>query len=299
METVRPCGCKGIRSCLICETEYNIVKPDLNSDLEKAKAYVYCPYCDKSWPGWNSEQYKDHPYHTSNPINYPGVYIKLDFLSLKEASSLMNDLDTLTWEPSQSGRRKQNFGPKCNFKKRKLRLGTFSGFPRCTQFVQEKFSEISLLDGFRTIEQCTLEYNPERGASIDPHIDDCWIWGERIVTVNVIGDSILTMTPYHGSDSRYNLQSVTCNSSGFNEEVCMDNNASVESLKDVIVRIPMPARSLLILYGPARYKWEHSILRQDITERSSIFWGPSRTRNMIVVMSSSRHQLVKIYELHD
>jgi len=34
METVRPCGCKGIRSCLICEAEYEISKPDLKNELQ-------------------------------------------------------------------------------------------------------------------------------------------------------------------------------------------------------------------------------------------------------------------------
>lgn len=34
METVRPCGCKGIRSCLFCETEYKIVKVNLKTRFE-------------------------------------------------------------------------------------------------------------------------------------------------------------------------------------------------------------------------------------------------------------------------
>lgn len=34
METVRPCGCKGIRSCLICEAKYKISKPDLKEILQ-------------------------------------------------------------------------------------------------------------------------------------------------------------------------------------------------------------------------------------------------------------------------
>ena len=33
-------------------------------------------------------------------------------------------------------RRKQNFGPKANFKKRKTKLGDFKGFPKSTQFIQ-------------------------------------------------------------------------------------------------------------------------------------------------------------------
>ena len=34
METVRQCGCKGIRTCLICEKEYSISKPNLTAELQ-------------------------------------------------------------------------------------------------------------------------------------------------------------------------------------------------------------------------------------------------------------------------
>lgn len=34
METVRLCGCKGIRTCLICEKEYSIKKVDCSSELK-------------------------------------------------------------------------------------------------------------------------------------------------------------------------------------------------------------------------------------------------------------------------
>ena len=33
------------------------------------------------------------------------------------------------------------------------------------------------------------------------------------------------------------------------------------------VKIPLPARSLLIMSGSARYEWEHAILREDISGR--------------------------------
>lgn len=88
----------------------------------------------------------------------------------------------------------QNFGPKTNFKKMKLKPGNFRGFPEFSKNVQQKFQSIPLLKEFQAIEQCSLEYDPEKGASIDPHIDDCWIWGERVVTVNCLGDSVLTLT---------------------------------------------------------------------------------------------------------
>lgn len=265
METVRECGCKGIRSCLICETEYNISKPNLTSELQRHQSYVYCPNCDKCWPGWDQDMYKEHPYHNGDPIKFPGVYIKLDFLSEEEALHLMKSLDDLPWEASQSGRRKQNFGPKCNFKRKKLRVGEFNGFPQNTRFVQEKFQLEPWLKDFQTVEQCTLEYNPDRGASIDPHIDDCWIWGERIVTVNVLGDSVLTMTPYHGKTEKYNLEDVREYAPESYEELF----GSIEEPKqeDRVFRLPMPQGSLMILYGAARYKWEHCVLREDVKSR--------------------------------
>lgn len=73
-------------------------------------------------------------------------------------------------------------------------MGSFSGFPAFSEFVQARFREIPLLRTFQTIEQCSLEYEPTKGASIDPHIDDCWIWGERVVTVNCLSDSVLTLS---------------------------------------------------------------------------------------------------------
>ncbi|XP_012263823.2 alpha-ketoglutarate-dependent dioxygenase alkB homolog 4 [Athalia rosae] len=267
METIRPCGCKGIRTCLICESKYGINPTTSAVNLKDKPTYVYCPQCDKAWPGWNLDSNK-HPDHIGEPIQYPGVYIKLDFLSEDEAETLIEDLDALPWDLSQSGRRKQNYGPKCNFKKRRLRLGNFLGFPSTTKFVQERFNNVPILEGFKTIEQCSLEYNPKRGASIDPHIDDCWIWGERIVTVNVIGDSVLTMTPYRDSLERYNLLDVATYPPVV-KPIQDSNEASInlDEMENAVIRLPMPARSLMVLYGTARYDWEHAVLREDIESR--------------------------------
>lgn len=133
----------------------------------------------------------------------------------------------------------QNFGPKCNFKKRKIRLGEFKGFPKSTKLVQDKLAQVPLLKDYQTIEQCTLEYDPLRGASIDPHIDDCWIWGERVVTVNLLSDSVLTLTPYNGPQTKYNLD-------------LAPEEFRKSSTNKVAIRIPMPRRSLIVLTGEAR-----------------------------------------------
>ncbi|GBP26158.1 Alpha-ketoglutarate-dependent dioxygenase alkB homolog 4 [Eumeta japonica] len=277
MAKPRPCGCKGYRTCLICETQYDAERYKFQVPINKENAYVYCPLCNKAWKGWDMNIYQEHPNHNGSSILYPGVFIKLDFLSSEEEDSTMKCIDEIPWDISQSGRRKQNFGPKTNFKKRKIVPGPFEGFPKYSEFIQRRFNEIDLLQNYETIEQCSLEYDPVRGASIDPHIDDCWIWGERIVTVNFLSDSTLTMTPYHGSANKYNLIDAdtyypvvnldgSINKSKFNGPSCLSACRPIET-SDFIVRIPMPRRSLLILYGEARYHWEHCVLREDITQR--------------------------------
>lgn len=270
MNQPRPCGCKGCRSCILCEEKFGIPKKESNLNFTNG-SYIYCPQCKTAWPGWNVND-NLHPNHKGQPIEYPGIYIQCNFLSSDEETQLVNSLDQLPWDLSQSGRRKQNFGPKCNFKKKKIQLGDFKGFPKSTKFVQDKFESVPVMKGFQTIEQCSIEYDPNRGASIDPHIDDCWIWGERIVTVNLLSSSILTMT-FNEKYNKYNLDCVDLYPSVLTEDG--DFSTTGDSFKrhllDVektpVVRIPMPERSLLIMYGSARYNWEHQVLRQDIASR--------------------------------
>lgn len=157
----------------------------------------------------------------------------------------MKGIDSVDWDLSQSGRRKQNYGPKCNFKKQKIQLGNFSGFPKFSKFIQDKFKYVDILNNYQTIEQCSLEYNPERGASIDPHIDDCWIWGERIVTVNMLAESVLTMTKYNGNITKYNLHCVenypaVLNECGKFNDSNKPYKVSISGSDFPVVRIPMP-----------------------------------------------------------
>lgn len=270
MDHPRPCGCKGRRTCLQCEKDFEIQRVDFRDVFRNCKAYSYCPRCDRIYLGWDTDQVMaEHAdgHGGQGGEEYPGVLIQLDFLSEAEERALMKGIDEMPWDVSQSGRRKQNFGPKTNFKKNKIQLGQFRGFPAFSKFVQERFEQVPLMANFQTIEQCSLEYTPERGASIDPHIDDCWIWGERIVTVNLLSDSVLTMSRYssEGNATRYNLHLVDRYQDKLIKELA--DEAFMERFDNCVVRIPMPRRSLLVMYGPPRYQWEHSVLREDITER--------------------------------
>ncbi|EFA08384.1 alpha-ketoglutarate-dependent dioxygenase alkB homolog 4 [Tribolium castaneum] len=268
MDKPRPCGCKGCRTCLICESTFGLSAKKFARRREDT--YVYCPQCNVAFPGWDPPK---HPDHSGAPITFPGIYIQLDFLTPEEEAKLMQGIDDMSWDSSQSGRRKQNFGPKCNFKKNKLREGDFTGFPKFTEFVQEKFRNVPILSDFQTIEQCSLEYDPEKGASIDPHVDDCWVWGERVVTVNLLSDSVLTMT-YNRKNNYYNLHLVGKYPAVLDEKGDRNFTESCYKVKEFendrfypTVRVPMPRRSLLVMFNSARYDWEHQILREDIRER--------------------------------
>ncbi|XP_050529227.1 alpha-ketoglutarate-dependent dioxygenase alkB homolog 4 isoform X1 [Daktulosphaira vitifoliae] len=261
MDRTEFCGCKGMRTCFICEEKYNLTPTVDSSRLKDLICVSYCSYCNLLWEGWNINECKNLPSHTGKSYNFDGIYIEHEFIDLKEEANLIENLDQIPWDVSQSGRRKQNFGPKCNFKKRRLSIGNFNGFPLCTKFVQDRFKQLSIMKDYHTIEQCSLEYNPKKGASIDPHVDDCWIWGERIVTLNLLTDSVLTLTPHNIKyKNQYNIEYIP-------NSQCTLLSGSKKKYPFDVIRIPMPRRSLLVLYGNTRYLWEHCVLREDIQDR--------------------------------
>lgn len=141
-----------------------------------------------------------------------------------------------------------------------MSLGAFRGYPAATKFVQDRFASLPLLAAFETAEQCALDYAPERGSCIDPHVDDCWIWGERIPTLNLLSDAALTLTrPSAASAARYNL--------GLVEAPARPPGPGVREPDGAVVRLPLPRRALVVLFGEARYEWEHAVLREDVLER--------------------------------
>ena len=286
MNTNRTCGCKSFRTCFVCEKEHGLAPVETASHrLDSAeKVYDYCPETGllSSSTGEDCDP--------ALPSSFPGIRILKDFVSADEEAALVAGLDALPWDVSQSGRRKQNFGPRANFNRRKAKVGPFAGFPACSRFVQSRFSSVSCLAGYRTVEQCSIEYRPETGAGIEPHVDDCWIWGERIVQLNLLSDAVLTCFPLaEDSDKtnantgkvKYNLQDVaeyprvleddaTVAFNPFRDPRWPDGDRSFRAASPppgLAVRIPLPRRSLLVMFGSARYDWEHSILRRDIVSR--------------------------------
>jgi alkylated DNA repair protein alkB family protein 4 len=163
--------------------------------------------------------------------------LALDTISEEEEQELVSNIDSHPWMDSQSGRRKQDYGPKVNFKKKKCKTDSFHGLPSYSRGTFERLvkDHPQALEGFIPVELCHLEYEPSRGSAIDPHLDDTWLWGHRLVTLNYLSTTVLTMTLPH--------------------EEGME------------VAIEMPPRSLLVLSGEARYSWLHAVKRGDVRKR--------------------------------
>ncbi|XP_026528187.1 alpha-ketoglutarate-dependent dioxygenase alkB homolog 4 [Notechis scutatus] len=266
----RGCGCKGIRSCLFCEAA---------PPPQKSANFVYCPLTgfavgekQSEFEGWT--------------FQFPGVFLLEDFINTDEEYQMVELMDRSTWKPSQSGRRKQDYGPKVNFKKRKLKAGNFSGLPSFSKEIVARMRKYPVLESFSPIEQCNLDYDPERGSAIDPHWDDWWLWGERLVSLNLLSDTVLSMS----CDSEDNLQLVplvlpeTKEMHRYKSDISQEypiNDCSLPErlestdcsstklvpLREILVAIYLPQRSLVVLSGPARYQWKHAIYRNHIKSR--------------------------------
>ncbi|XP_038146303.1 alpha-ketoglutarate-dependent dioxygenase alkB homolog 4 isoform X2 [Cyprinodon tularosa] len=230
---VSPCGCKGIRRCLICEKSKGETQPDTFKP-EKKTVHHFIYNLEQRIAECKDGEGASFP--------FPGVFLWEDFITEEEEKELVGHMDQDVWNPSQSGRRKQDYGPKVNFKKRKVRLASFNGLPALSQKLVLRMQQVPNLEDFQPVEQCNLDYHPQRGSAIDPHLDDSWLWGERLVTLNMLSDTVLTMSLEQGLPEQ-----------GLTGEVC--------------VAVRLPRRCLVVLYGEARHRWKHAIHREDIQER--------------------------------
>lgn len=215
---------------------------DCVQDLEGWKSskpiYIFCPVCRNR--AWIEEDHSRHNQHSGvDSVNIDGVHVIGEFITEEEERQLVHLIDTTKpWVPSQEGRAKQDYGPKISFLKRKVSVGDFGGFPYFAINLFDRMQDLhpQLVEDFVPVEFCLLEYTPERGSYIRPHYDDKWIWGDRLITVNLLSETALRLTrefkipPYE-------------------------------------ILVKMPPRSLIVIRGEARYDWHHSISRYDIKAR--------------------------------
>lgn len=255
------CSCKGIRKCAICAP--STINETIDSQVCDKIRYIYCLKCSICHLiDDNEDELKllnRNDLHINCVLNgksnggeinskdlIRGVNLIPNFLTENEEEYLISEINQVKWIASQSGRFKQDYGPKVNFKKKKVKLNTFIGLPIYSKLLVKKLlskdAPINVLNNFIPIELCNLKYENERGASIDPHYDDIWLWGERLVTINLLSDTYLTMVP----------------SSEIANAVNIDENSEV--------LIPLKRHSMIILTRDARFKWMHAVKSKHIQQ---------------------------------
>lgn len=135
------------------------------------------------------------------------------------------------------------------------------------QLIEEHPAIGAKLKDFRVIEVCNLEYAPERGSYITAHYDDFYFWGRRVVTLNLLSATKLTLTR-----ERPNKSSQT------NGQTNMQTNMQTNDLNQNKLQTPrrepameiivnLARRSLLVLSGEARYEWKHELRPEHIEKR--------------------------------
>uniref|UniRef100_A0A1I8HKB5 LYR motif-containing protein 9 n=1 Tax=Macrostomum lignano TaxID=282301 RepID=A0A1I8HKB5_9PLAT len=212
------CACKGIRACKICcaAKQLPLVAVSAASSLPQPDQppLHFCIDCQavRATPrhadGDDAEHWSAIP---SSASGLAGIRVFRDFINPDEEAVLAAEIDKRPWAPSQSGR-----------------------LPPYWSALLPRLLALPGLADFQPVELCNLDYQPELGAHIDPHIDDTWLWGDRLVTLNLCSDTSLTLSQSAGSTR---------------------------------ISIPMPRRSVLVLSGPARYDWLHAVLPDDVTGR--------------------------------
>lgn len=188
---------------------------------------------------------------------FRGVHVFRNFMSAEESEQLLREVVKASFIPAQSGKSKQHYGPRVNFNKQKINTTQFRGLPNYAQRIESRLHKLAkkslpgcpsdclalrtALEAFETTDAFVLQYLDRDASNLDFHLDDTFAYGEAILDLSLESDSVLTFLERQESDCQTD------------ERKC--------------VRVPLPARSLAVVYGRARFCWEHAILAYDISGR--------------------------------
>lgn len=189
--------------------------------------------------------------------DFEGLRILTDVVTLEEERALLERIGRSPFLPSQSGREKQHYGPRVNFNRRRIQTDRFDGLPDYAFELEERARERiardlpaddpihAALAEYVTTDVFVLRYEPMRRSNLDFHLDDLFAYGDLILDFSLESDAVLSF--YRGRpDGEVRTQAPI-------EEAC--------------VRAQLPARSLALIFGPARRSWEHALLASDLGGR--------------------------------
>eukprot|EP01134_Creolimax_fragrantissima_P005200 CFRG5200T1 len=298
------CACTNIRTCALCEHTLEIrsaqflakkipVLPQVAPSLPTV-TYVWCLECELAHRESTLKCTSTFPHNPPDDLTLTSVAVFNNIISEDEETQLVRDIDQSPWKTSQSGRRKQEYGPTVNFKKKKINLKKYTGLPRYIKFLTAKMADIPLLFDFVAVEQGNLEYTSARGSANDAHIDDEWAWGERLCTLTLMQDCWMTFekdfTLAETDAMMFDITKEThrtrfcgfvsppLQSQGISIHTLSAANAipkrttkndmpSVDNAWHAVVNVKLPRRSMIVSQGVMRHQWTHAILRKNIVDR--------------------------------
>jgi alkylated DNA repair protein alkB family protein 4 len=268
-ERTKPCACTGVRWCAACR------KPEIRAahgmdDPLDLPAFLRVP---PEAGGSDTDAGSDDPAArvfgfdpgtqcAPGCPDFEGAHLLLDFVSQAEARRLLRAIESAPFVPSQSGKQKQHYGAKINFNKRKVNVAALEGLPSYAAWLESRLrrrlarsagtksqpggSKLErALAAFRTSDVFVLRYRSRDQSNLDLHVDDPFAYGEVILDLSLESDARMTFVRERTGDGQ-------------------------ESRWDC-VRVPIPARSMLVLFGSARFAWQHGILAYDVSgQRTSI-----------------------------
>jgi alkylated DNA repair protein alkB family protein 4 len=195
--------------------------------------------------------------------DFEGVHVFEELVTPAEADRLLAAIEEQPFRPAQSGKQKQHYGARVNFNKRKVRAEGFEGLPDWAGWLEARtrarlglpsHGAVALgraMQSFRTTDVFVLRYREQARSNLDFHVDDTFAYGEAILALSLESDSLMTfLRERPGVRERPGQRARPGEAPGWD-----------------CVRVALPARSLSILYGPARFEWQHAILAYDIRGR--------------------------------
>jgi DNA N6-methyl adenine demethylase len=210
-------------------------------------------------PTWLDEAGRVHSFDPARQCApdqpaFTGVRVYREALTPEEAERLLREIEAVPFIPSQSGKLKQHYGPRFNFTRRRMNADRFEGLPDYAHALESRLRDCvggdeagnpadleacrTALTAYQTTDAFVLRYFEREESNLDFHVDDLFAYGEAIIDVSLDSDSVLTFLGPAG--------------------------ASASAENPVCVRVPLPARSIAVVHGRARFDWQHAILARDI-----------------------------------
>ena len=118
-----------------------------------------------------------------------------------------------------------------------------------------------VLKGFAPDEANVNDYSKSEGSRLLMHWDDRGLYEEILCSVTVLGECVMTFRPSGSSNFR-------------------KDEGQGEEGTDEAVRMHIPARSLLVLRGAARYEWQHGVPEPVACLNSHGAWSPDVARRI-------------------